>query len=207
MRQLYAKGKIGRAELLEAESKFYHRLGACTFYGKVNSNRMLMAVIGLHARGASFANPGMPMRDVLTREAAKRALKITALGNAYISSGRMTDERSVINGVIGLHASGGSPNQTIHLIAMAATTEIRLTWQDISDLSDAIPLLARVYPNRLSDLNHFQAAVGMGSLIRELLNVSLLHEDMQTVWGEGLRPCAVEPKLSADGSVVREAHQ
>ncbi|RJG46383.1 phosphogluconate dehydratase [Mesorhizobium sp. DCY119] len=205
VRQLYAEGKVGRAELLEAESKSYHGPGTCTFYGTANSNQMLMEIMGLHTPGASFVNPGTPLRDALTREAAKRALAITALGNAYTPVGRMIDERSIVNGVVGLHATGGSTNHTIHLLAMAAAAGIKLTWQDISDLSDATPLLARVYPNGLSDVNHFHAAGGLGFLIRELLDAGLLHEDVQTVWGEGLRPYAVEAKLGADGNVTREA--
>ena len=204
VRQLYAEGKVGRAELLEAESKSYHGPGTCTFYGTANSNQMLMEIMGLHMPGASFVNPGTPLRDALTKEAARRALAITALGNAYTPVGRMIDERSVVNGVVGLHATGGSTNHTIHLIAMAAAAGIRLTWQDISDLSDCVPLLARVYPNGLADVNHFQAAGGMGFLIRELLDAGLLHEDVQTVYGEGLRPYAVEVKLGADGAVARE---
>jgi phosphogluconate dehydratase len=203
VRQLYAEGKVGRAELLEAESKSYHGPGTCTFYGTANSNQMLMEIMGLHTPGASFVNPGTPLRDALTREAAKRALEITALGNAYIPAGRMIDERSVVNGVVGLHATGGSTNHTIHLVAMAAAAGIALTWQDISDLSDAVPLLARVYPNGLADVNHFQAAGGMGFLIRELIDAGLLHEDVRTVWGEGLRPYAIEAGLDADGSVKR----
>ncbi|WP_404925097.1 phosphogluconate dehydratase [Mesorhizobium sp. ORM16] len=205
VRQLYAEGKAGRAELLEAESKSYHGPGTCTFYGTANSNQMLMEIMGLHTPGASFVNPGTPLRDALTREATKRALAITALGNAYTPAGRMIDERSIVNGVVGLHATGGSTNHTIHLIAMAAAAGIALTWQDISDLSEAVPLLARVYPNGLADVNHFHAAGGLGFLIRELLDEGVLHEDVQTVWGEGLRPYAVEAKLGADGSVVREA--
>jgi len=205
VRQLYAEGKVGRAELLEAESKSYHGPGTCTFYGTANSNQMLMEIMGLHTPGASFVNPNTPLRDALTREAAKRALEITALGNAYTPVGAMIDERSIVNGVVGLHATGGSTNHTIHLIAMAAAAGIRLTWQDISELSDAVPLLARVYPNGLADVNHFHAAGGMGFLIRELLDAGLLHEDVRTVWGEGLRPYAVEAKLGADGQVVREA--
>jgi phosphogluconate dehydratase len=205
VRQLYAEGKVGRAELLEAESKSYHGPGTCTFYGTANSNQMLMEIMGLHTPGASFVNPGTPLRDALTREAAKRALAITALGNAYTPVGRMIDERSIVNGVVGLHATGGSTNHTIHLIAMAAAAGIALTWQDISDLSEAVPLLARVYPNGLADVNHFHAAGGLGFLIRELLDEGLLHEDVQTVWGEGLRPYAVEARLGEDGSVVREA--
>ncbi|MER8951372.1 phosphogluconate dehydratase [Mesorhizobium sp. M0833] len=205
IRQLYAEGKAGRAELLEAESKSYHGPGTCTFYGTANSNQMLMEIMGLHTPGASFVNPGTPLRDALTREATKRALAITALGNAYTPVGRMIDERSIVNGIVGLHATGGSTNHTIHLIAMAAAAGIAITWQDISDISEAVPLLARVYPNGLADVNHFHAAGGLGFLIRELLDAGVLHEDVQTVWGEGLRPYAVEAKLGADGGVVREA--
>jgi len=205
VRQLYAEGKAGRAELLEAESKSYHGPGTCTFYGTANSNQMLMEIMGLHTPGASFVNPGTPLREALTREAAKQALAITALGNAYTPVGRMIDERSIVNGVVGLHATGGSTNHTIHLIAMASAAGIALTWQDISDLSEAVPLLARVYPNGLADVNHFHAAGGLGFLIRELLDEGILHEDVQTVWGEGLRAYAVEAKLGADGVVVREA--
>ncbi|MCO5082792.1 MAG: phosphogluconate dehydratase [Rhizobiaceae bacterium] len=203
VRQLYAEGKVGRAELLEAESKSYHGPGTCTFYGTANSNQMLMEIMGLHTPGASFVNPNTPLRDALTREAAKRALAITQLGNAYTPVGRMIDERSIVNGIVGLHATGGSTNHTIHLIAMAAAAGITITWQDISDLSDHVPLLARVYPNGLADVNHFHAAGGMGFLIRELLDAGYLHEDVQTVWGEGLRPYAIEPLLGADGTVER----
>lgn len=204
IRQLYAEGKVGRTELLEAESKSYHGPGTCTFYGTANSNQMLMEMMGLHIPGASFVNPGTPLRDALTKEAARRALAITAQGNAYTPIGRMIDERSIVNGVIGLHATGGSTNHTIHLIAMAAAAGIALTWQDISDLSEAVPLLARVYPNGLADVNHFHAAGGLGFLIRELLDAGLLHEDVQTVWGEGLRPYTIEARLGEDGGVTRE---
>ena len=204
VRQLYAEGKVGRAELLEAESKSYHGPGTCTFYGTANSNQMLMEIMGLHMPGASFVNPNTPLRDALTREATRQALSITALGNDYRPVGRMIDERSIVNGVVGLHATGGSTNHTIHLIAMAAAAGISLTWQDISELSDAVPLLARVYPNGLADVNHFDAAGGMGFLIRELLGCGLLHEDVRTIWGDGLRPYTVEARLGADGSVVRQ---
>jgi phosphogluconate dehydratase len=203
-RQLYAEGKVGRDELLESESKSYHGPGTCTFYGTANSNQMMMEMMGLHMPGASFINPGTPLRDALTKEATKRALAITALGNDYTPVGRMVDERSFVNAVVGLHATGGSTNHTIHLIAMAAAAGIKLTWQDISELSDNVPLLARVYPNGSADVNHFHAAGGLGFLIRELLDAGLLHEDIRTVWSEGLRPYAIEAKLGPDGSVVRE---
>ena len=204
IRQLYAEGKVGRAELLEAESKSYHGPGTCTFYGTANSNQMLMEIMGFHLPGASFINPGTPLRDALTREAAKRALAITALGNEYTPAGVMIDERSVINGLVGLHATGGSTNHTMHLIAMAHAAGIILTWEDISDLSDIVPLLARIYPNGPADVNHFHAAGGMGFLISQLLKGGLLHDDVRTVWGEGLAAYAIEPKLNSDGTVARE---
>lgn len=204
VRQLYAEGKVGREVLLEAESKSYHGPGTCTFYGTANSNQMLMEMMGLHTPGSSFINPNTPLRDALTREAAQRALAITALGNEYTPAGRMIDERSIVNAIVGLNATGGSTNHTIHLIAVAAAAGIRITWADIAEISAAVPLLARVYPNGLADVNHFHAAGGLGFLIRELLDAGFLHEDVQTVWGEGLRAYAVEAKLGADGSVVRE---
>jgi 6-phosphogluconate dehydratase len=204
VRQLYAEGKVGRAELLESESKSYHGPGTCTFYGTANSNQMLMEIMGLHLPGASFINPGTPLRDALTKEAAKRALAITAQGNEFTPVGEMIDERSVVNGVVGLHATGGSTNHTLHLVAMARAAGIQLTWQDISDLSDIVPLLARVYPNGLADVNHFHAAGGMGFLIKQLLKGGLVHDDVRTVWGQGLAAYAIDPKLGADGTVVRE---
>ncbi|QKV19297.1 phosphogluconate dehydratase [Oricola thermophila] len=198
IRQLYAEGKIGRDELLKAESASYHGPGTCTFYGTANSNQMLMEFMGLHMPGASFVNPNTPLRDALTKEATKRALAITALGNEFTPVGEMIDERSIVNSVVGLHATGGSTNHTIHLIAMAAAAGIKLTWQDISDLSDATPLLARVYPNGLADVNHFHAAGGLGFMIRELADAGLLHRDVRTVFGQGLEPYMVEAKLEGD---------
>ena len=203
VRQLYAEGKVGRAELLEAESRSYHGPGTCTFYGTANSNQMLMEIMGLHTPGASFVNPNTPLRDALTREAAKRALAITALGNEFTPVGRMIDERSIVNGVVGLNATGGSTNHTIHLIAIAAAAGMSLTWADIAEISDLVPLLARVYPNGLADVNHFHAAGGLGFLIRELLDAGLLHEDVSTVWGPGLRNYAVEAKLDESQGVAR----
>ncbi|TAY50598.1 phosphogluconate dehydratase [Rhizobium leguminosarum] len=205
VRQLFAEGKVGRAELLEAESKSYHGPGTCTFYGTANSNQMLMEIMGFHMPGSSFINPGTPLREALTREAAKRALAITALGNEFTPAGEMIDERSVVNGVVGLHATGGSTNHTLHLVAMARAAGIQLTWQDIAELSEIVPLLARVYPNGLADVNHFQAAGGMGFLIKELLKHGLVHDDVRTVFGQGLQAYTVDARLGENGAVVREA--
>jgi len=203
IRQLYAEGKVGREELLEAESKSYHGPGTCTFYGTANSNQMLMEIMGFHLPGASFVNPNTPLRDALTKEATRRALAITALGNEFTPAGEMIDERSIINGVIGLHATGGSTTHTLHLVAMARSAGIRLTWEDISELSDVVPLLARVYPNGLADVNHFHAAGGMGYLIGQLLSKGLLHDDVRTVYGQGLQPYAIEIGMDAAGVIER----
>src|SRR5690242_20677535 len=195
VRQLYSEGRVGRAELLEAEAKSYHSPGTCTFYGTANSNQMLMEIMGLHLPGASFVNPGTPLREALTREAAKRALALTAEGNEYTPVGHVIDEKAIVNGLVGLHATGGSTNHTLHLIAIAAAAGLQVTWQDMADLSEVVPLLARVYPNGIADVNHFHSAGGMGFLIRELLESGHLHEDVKTVWGSGLSNYAVEAKL------------
>ncbi len=200
-RQLYAEGKVDRDELLRAESASYHSPGTCTFYGTANSNQMLMEFMGLHLPGSSFINPGTPLRDALTVEATNRALAITALGNEFTPVGHMIDEKSFVNAVAGLHVTGGSTNHALHLIAMARTAGIQLTLQDMSDLSGAIPLLARVYPNGLADVNHFHAAGGLPFLINEMLENGLLHEDVKTIWGKGLSGHAQEPKLNNEGSV------
>ncbi|MBO9122730.1 MULTISPECIES: phosphogluconate dehydratase [unclassified Rhizobium] len=204
VRQLYAEGKVGRAELLEAESKSYHGPGTCTFYGTANSNQMLMEIMGFHMPGSSFINPGTPLREAFTREATKRALAITAQGNEFTPAGEMIDERSIVNGVVGLHATGGSTNHTLHLVAMARAAGIELTWQDIAELSEVVPLLARVYPNGLADVNHFHAAGGMGFLIKELLKHGLVHDDVRTVFGHGLQAYTIDPRLGEDGNIVRE---
>ncbi|WMT87384.1 phosphogluconate dehydratase [Pelagibacterium sp. 26DY04] len=198
IRQLFAEGKVGRAELLEAESKSYHGPGTCTFYGTANSNQMLMEIMGLHLPGASFVNPGTPLRDALTRAATKRALAITAQGNEYTPAGHVIDEKSIVNGLVGLLATGGSTNHTMHLVAMANAAGLKITWDDMSRLSDVVPLLARVYPNGLADVNHFHAAGGMGFLIRELLDAGYLHEDVTTVWGKGLEAYTKEPRYIDD---------
>ena len=204
IRQLHAEGKVGRDELLKSESASYHSPGTCTFYGTANSNQMLMEMMGLHLPGASFVNPYTPLRDALTREAARRALAITALGNEFTPVGRVIDEKAVVNGVVGLHATGGSTNHTMHLVAMARCAGIHLTWKDIADLSDAVPLLARVYPNGMADVNHFHAAGGMGYLIGQLLDGGLAHEDVRTVMGHGLSNYRQEPRLDGKGGIVWE---
>jgi phosphogluconate dehydratase len=202
VRQLYAEGKVGRDALLEAEMKSYHGPGTCTFYGTANTNQMLMEIMGLHLPGAAFINPGTPLRDAMTREAARRALALTASGNEYTPIGRMLDERAFVNGIVGLHATGGSTNHTIHLIAMARAAGIWLTWDDFSDIAQVVPLLCRVYPNGPADVNHFHAAGGMAFLIRELIDAGLLHADVSTVYGDGLRAYAMEPGLTAEGGVT-----
>ncbi len=196
VRQLYAEGKVGRAELLESEAKSYHSAGTCTFYGTANSNQMLMEIMGLHLPGASFVNPNTPLRDALTREATVRALSLTAEGNNYTPIGHIVDEKVIVNGLVGLLATGGSTNHTMHLVAIAAAAGLKITWEDMSELSGAVPLLTRVYPNGIADVNHFHAAGGMGFLIRELLEAGYLHEDVKTVWGAGLSGYTVEAKLN-----------
>jgi phosphogluconate dehydratase len=202
IRQLFAEGKVGRDQLLEAEAQSYHGPGTCTFYGTANSNQMLMEIMGLHLPGSTFVNPGTPLRDAITRESARRALAITALGNDYQPIGRIYDEKAVVNGVVGLLATGGSTNHTIHLIAMAAAAGISLTWTDLAELSKVVPLMTRVYPNGKADVNHFNAAGGMGLLIRELLGAGLLHEDVSTIMGTGLSGYTKEAKLGTNGELV-----
>ena len=201
-RQLYAERKIGHEELLDVESRSYHAPGTCTFYGTANSNQMLMEIMGLHLPGATFVNPDTPLRDALTREAAKRALAITALGNAYTPVGEIVDERTIVNGVVGLTATGGSTNHTLHLVAIARAAGITLTWDDFADLSEVVPLIARVYPNGAADVNDFHKAGGMQVLMRELIGAGLLHEDVRTVWGTGLSGYLQTPELSADGGIA-----
>ena len=185
IRQLHAEGKVDRAELLESESQSYHSPGTCTFYGTANSNQMLMEIMGLHLPGASFVNPDTHLRGALTRAAARRVTEITSLGNEFTPVGRVLDERAFVNGIVGLMATGGSTNHTIHLVAMARAGGIQLTWDDFAAISAATPLVARVYPNGLADVNRFHEAGGMAFLIAELLDAGLLHGDVLTVMGEG----------------------
>ena len=201
VRQLHAEGKMGREGLLEAEAQSYHAPGTCTFYGTANSNQMLMEIMGLHLPGSTFINPGNKLRAALTQAAAKQALSLTALGNRYTPMAQIYDEKAVVNGVVGLMATGGSTNHTMHLIAMAAAAGIRLTWDDLAALSNSVPMLTRIYPNGSADVNHFQAAGGMGVLIRELLGAGLLHEDVTTIMGQGLSGYLQEPVLEGDGTL------
>ncbi|GLK77250.1 phosphogluconate dehydratase [Methylopila jiangsuensis] len=198
IRGLYAERKIGRAELLEAESASYHSPGTCTFYGTANSNQMLMEIMGLHLPGASFVPPNTPLRDALTRAAVTQALAITRSGNGYAPISQILDEKAFVNGIVGLNATGGSTNHAIHLVAMAKAAGIQLTWDDFDRLSAATPLLCRIYPNGSADVNHFHAAGGMGYLIRELRGAGLLHDDVLTVMGSGLADYEKEPALVGD---------
>ncbi len=204
IRQLFAEGKVGRAALLEAESQAYHGPGTCTFYGTANTNQMMMEVMGLHLPGAAFVNPGTPLREALTRAAVARALGLTALGTNHLPLGEMINEKSFVNAVVALHASGGSTNHTLHLIAMAAGLGIVLTWRDFADLAAVTPLLARIYPNGRADVNHFHAAGGTGFLIRELLSAGLLHPDARTIMGD-LTAYTQEPFLENGALSWREA--
>ncbi|KDP83597.1 phosphogluconate dehydratase [Cupriavidus basilensis] len=220
VRQRYAEGKISRAELLEAESQSYHGPGTCTFYGTANSNQMLMEIMGLHLPGTAFVNPNTPLREALTRESARQALRLVHGGERYTPVADVLDEHAFVNGIVGLLATGGSTNHTLHLVAMARTAGIVLGWDDFAELSEVVPLLARVYPNGSADVNQFQAAGGLPVVIRGLLQLGLLHDDVTTVVGKGLADYTREPVLRdgrltwidgpeapLDDSVVRSASQ
>jgi len=205
VRQLFAEGRVDRKALLECEADSYHSAGTCTFYGTANSNQMLMEVMGLHLPGSAFVNPNTPLRDLLTAAATRRAAAITALGKEYIPLARVVDERAIVNAIVGLLATGGSTNHTLHLVAMARAAGITIDWDDFGELSEVVPLLARIYPNGSADVNHFHAAGGMGFLVRELLQAGLMQSDVQTVAGPGLRAYTQEPWLSPDGLAWRDA--
>ncbi|MGB3287658.1 MAG: phosphogluconate dehydratase, partial [Burkholderiaceae bacterium] len=194
-RQLYAQGKIGREELLESEAQSYHGPGTCTFYGTANSNQMLMEIMGLHLPGSAFVPPNTALREALTWAAAQRAVHISAQGEAFTPVAEVINEKAIVNGIVGLLATGGSTNHTLHLVAIARAAGISINWDDFSDLSAAVPLLARVYPNGGADVNHFHAAGGIGLIIAELLKAGLLHEDVKTVAGQGLAHYTREPYL------------
>ena len=198
VRQLYAEGKANREELLEAEAASYHAPGTCTFYGTANSNQMLMELMGLHLPGASFVAPNTPLRDALTVAAVERVARITALGNEYTPIGRIVDERAIVNGIAGLHATGGSTNLLLHIVAIARAAGIVVTLEDFDAIASAVPLLARVYPNGKADVNQFHAAGGLNFLIAQLLNAGLAHADVNTVNGTGLDGYRKHALLDAD---------
>jgi phosphogluconate dehydratase len=195
-RQLFAEGKVGRDALLESETLSYHGPGTCTFYGTANSNQMLMEIMGLHLPGSAFITPGTPLREALTREAARQAVRISAQGEMFTPVAEIIDEKALVNAIVGLLATGGSTNHTMHLVAIARVAGIDINWDDFDALSAVVPLLARVYPNGKADVNHFHAAGGIGFVIRELLDAGLLHDDVTTVMGKGLRQYAREPWLN-----------
>jgi len=195
VRNAWAEGRATREELMAAEMASYHGPGTCTFYGTANTNQMLMELMGLHLPGASFVNPGTPLREALTTAAVERAAAITALGNDFRPAGEVLDERAYVNGIVGLMATGGSTNLVLHLPAMARASGVLLDLQDFADLSEAVPLMAKVYPNGLADVNHFHAAGGLQFLIGQLLDAGLLHGDAKTVAGDGLASYRQEPVL------------
>ncbi len=205
IRQLFAEGKVGRAELLEAEAASYHGAGTCTFYGTANSNQMMMEVMGLHIPGAAFVNPGTKLRTELTRAAVHRLAEIGWEGDDYRPLGVCVDEKAIVNACVGLMATGGSTNHALHIPAMARAAGIIIDWEDMDQLSSAVPLIARVYPNGSGDVNHFHAAGGMGYVIRELLTAGLLHRDIMTVAADDLGAYAQEPALDDEKLVWREA--
>jgi phosphogluconate dehydratase len=206
VRQLYAEGKATRAELLDAEAGSYHAPGTCTFYGTANSNQMLMEMMGLHVPGSAFIAPNTPLRTALTEAAVTRAAQTTALSDKhYLPFVDVIDVRSIVNAVVGLMATGGSTNHMLHIIAMARSVGVHLTLQDMADISAATPLIARIYPNGIADVNAFHAAGGMAFVVRELIDAGLVHADVNTVWGEGLQHYAKEPALIDDQLVWRDA--
>lgn len=198
VRNAFAQGKVGREELMAAEMASYHGPGTCTFYGTANTNQMLMEFMGLHLPGSSFVNPGNGLREALTTAAVERAAAITALGNHFTPAGEILDERTFVNGIVGLMATGGSTNLVLHLPAMARAAGVLLDIEDFGEISDAVPLMAKVYPNGLADVNHFHAAGGLGFMIGQLLDAGLLHPDTKTILGDGLEAYRQEPKLQGD---------
>ena len=204
IRQRYAKGQATREELLEGEAASYHGAGTCTFYGTANSNQMLMEIMGLHMPGAAFITPGTPLRDALTKAAAQQAVKISQQGGNYMPIGQIVDEKSIVNAIAALHATGGSTNHTLHLIAIARAAGIVIDWNDFDELSKVVPSLTRIYPNGEADVNYFQAAGGPGFVIRELLDAGLAHEDVNTILGHGLSAHCKEPFLDGDKVVWKD---
>lgn len=205
MREEYAAGRVGEDALLEAESNSYHSPGTCTFYGTANTNQMMVELMGLQLPGSSFVNPGTRLREALTREAVKRAVQQTSLAGNYAPMYEIVDERAIVNAIVGLNATGGSTNHTLHLVAIARAAGILIDWSDMAEISSVVPLLCRIYPNGEADVNHFQHAGGMAFLTRELLEHGLLHEDVQTIAGYGLRAYTKTPVLNGDRIVWEES--
>lgn len=203
IRQQFAKGEISREELLKGESDSYHSPGTCTFYGTANSNQMLMEIMGLQLPGSSFVNPGTELRTLLNDYAVKTMSELISSNNIENTISHIYDEKTVVNGIIGLLSTGGSTNHTIHLIAIAKAAGININWQDFSDLSNVVPLIARVYPNGAADINHFHASGGMAFVIKTLLDNGLLHQDVNTILGKGLEKFTQEPKIKS-GKIVWE---
>ncbi len=201
IRNAFAEGKATRAELMAAEMAAYHGPGTCTFYGTANTNQMLMEFMGLHLPGASFVNPGTPLREALTVAAVERAAAMTALGQDFRPAGEILDERAFVNGMVGLMATGGSTNLVLHLPAMSRAAGIVLELQDFEEISQVVPLMAKVYPNGLADVNHFHAAGGLGFMMAQLMDAGLLHDDARTVMGDGLAAYRLEPVLQ-DGRLT-----
>lgn len=201
VRQAYAEGKVGRDELLDAESKSYHSAGTCTFYGTANSNQMVVEVMGLHLPGSSFINPGTELRDALTDAAARQVTRLTDLGDNYMPIGHIVDAKAVVNGLVALLATGGSTNHTMHLVAIAKAAGIDINWDDFADISKAVPLITRIYPNGSADINHYHAAGGMALLFKQLLDAGMLHNDVNTICGHGLDQYTKEPCLK-DGELI-----
>jgi phosphogluconate dehydratase len=206
VRQKFAQGLVSREELLEAESASYHSAGTCTFYGTANSNQMLMEIMGLHLPGSSFINPYTELRDGLTGSAVELMLKQLIDTKDANPIGEVVSEKTVINGLVGLLATGGSTNHAIHLVAMAKAAGVQITWKDMAELSEVVPLLTRIYPNGSADVNHFQAAGGMGFLMRELRDAGFLHNDVKTIVGEGLDAYTQEPVLDVDDNLIMSSN-
>ncbi|WP_024603278.1 phosphogluconate dehydratase, partial [Pseudoalteromonas sp. TB25] len=202
IRQKFAQGLVSREDLLEAESASYHSAGTCTFYGTANSNQMLMEIMGLHLPGSSFINPYTELRDGLTGNAVETMLKQLTDDKESPCLADVISEKTIINGLVGLLSTGGSTNHAIHIVAIAKAAGIQVTWKDMSDLSEVVPLLTRIYPNGSADVNHFQAAGGMGFLMRELASAGYLHTDVKTMLGDGLAPYMTEPRLDKDDSLI-----
>lgn len=204
VRERYAKGEIDRKELLASEVKAYHSPGTCTFYGTANSNQLMAEMLGMHLPGSSFVNAGTKLREALTRSAATRITGITHLSNDYIPIAKIINEKSIVNAMVGLMATGGSTNETMHLVAIARAAGIRIDWNDFADISDSTPLLVRIYPNGAGDINSFQQAGGMSLLIKEMLDAGFLHEDVTTVAGKGFRQYTQQPVLKQDNTIWQE---